>query len=118
MRITVTVPKTINTVNAYADRVDPALFEDAGEHRLDMVKRQIARAFGGFTAYDAAGGWVDDDGNLIQEPVTVVESYVTEDIPEAKDAVRNIARGVMVALCQDAAMYTLDNEAHFISRGE
>lgn len=39
----------------------------------DAVKKRAADAFGGFTTFDASGGWTDDDGNLITEQVEVIE---------------------------------------------
>jgi hypothetical protein len=36
------------------------------------VRRHVADKFGGYTELDARGGWVNDQGNLVEEPVTVL----------------------------------------------
>lgn len=41
---------------------------------LESVKRRVSDAYGGFTAYDGSGGWVDGSGELVEEPVTIVET--------------------------------------------
>lgn len=114
MRVTVTVPKDVNEDNARK-------CGDFGENRAwvaavpDVVKKRMAGKFGGFTAYDAAGGWVDGDGNLIEEPVTVIESYTGDD-ETAPMYARCIALEVLNMLYQDAAMYTIDGTAHFVEK--
>jgi hypothetical protein len=39
----------------------------------EKVKRSMAERYGGFTAYGANGGWIDGDGNLIEERTRVYE---------------------------------------------
>lgn len=41
---------------------------------LEWVKREFATEYGGYTAYHGQGGWVNDAGDLIEEPVTVIET--------------------------------------------
>lgn len=51
----------------------------------------IVGLFGGATVYDAEGSWVDDNGNVIREPVKVIEvghSCLKE--PEAQKLVQII----------------------------
>lgn len=40
--------------------------------RTTILKR-AADEYGGFTIHQTNGGWVDDDGNLIEEPVEIIE---------------------------------------------
>lgn len=39
---------------------------------IQTVKRWMAEDYGGYSAYGAAGGWLYD-GEIIEEPVTVLE---------------------------------------------
>jgi len=45
----------------------------ADENSVNRYLRLIAKRFGGFTAWAAHGGWVNDNGELVQEPVRVVD---------------------------------------------
>lgn len=40
---------------------------------LTAVKHRAADEFGGFTVFSSDGGWVDDNGELIEETVNVIE---------------------------------------------
>jgi hypothetical protein len=117
MRITVTVPHAVNNDNAYVygdfDSIDNT---ELAASTLTLVKRQMSRSFGGFTAHEADGGWIDNTGLLVEEKVTVVESYTDEDPDKAEDCARIMALTVINALYQDAAMYTIDNEAKFVDK--
>ena len=47
---------------------------------LLMVEARFVKAFGGFTEYEAKGGWENEKGKIIKESVTVVKSfYMCED---------------------------------------
>ena len=114
MRITVTVPQQINVTNALELEADIAvlLARDVPGETLHEVKHSFSRVYGGFTMHEAFGGWVNPDGELVEERVTVVEAYT--DHPTGDQEAYWIARFVRSALYQDAAMYTVDNEAYFI----
>jgi hypothetical protein len=38
-----------------------------------VVKKRAAEKFGGFTATDGNGGWIDDNGDLVEEKVTEIK---------------------------------------------
>lgn len=42
---------------------------------LEHAQQQLAERFGGFTSMTGTGGWTDQNGNVVQEPVTVIEAY-------------------------------------------
>lgn len=66
----VIVPSTKNA--------DKLISEQARERRVKEVKKFLAQKFGGFTADKESGGYYSDKKHkLIQEPVTVVQSYAT-----------------------------------------
>ena len=66
-------------------------------HTADEAERQIwyrrackllAAFCGGFTAYEAVGGWVNGVGQLITEPVTVVWATKSNVNPDEYDELR------------------------------
>lgn len=77
----------------------------------DEIKRALSEKFGGYTTYDAQGGWINEEGELIDEPVKVYETYTDN----ARYSVfRSIAHNVRVTTGEDAVMFTINNESHFI----
>jgi hypothetical protein len=58
---------------------DKLISEQAREKRVKEVKKYLAQKFGGFTSAKESGGYYSDKKRkLIQEPVTVVQSYATK----------------------------------------
>ena len=58
--------------------VDVDKVSDTAE-QLEDTKRVMANWFGGATAYRALGSWLSGAGGLVEEDVTIVESYCSED---------------------------------------
>jgi len=42
---------------------------------LEKVEKAACRLNGGFTSYEAHGGYLADDGKIVKEKVTVIETY-------------------------------------------
>jgi len=62
------------------------------------LRRSLAKAFGGYTALDSHGGWIDDSGKLYDEP------GVTYQIAcEPSDANRETLRQIAVSHGRAAA---------------
>lgn len=40
---------------------------DESEYVIEAAKQHLAEHFGGHSCYEGEGGWVDDDGELIEE---------------------------------------------------
>jgi len=56
------------------ETVGRVVIPTAVEERIARtVKKRGADKFGGFTTYTADGGWVDNDGNLVEETVEIIE---------------------------------------------
>jgi hypothetical protein len=62
------------------------------------LRKALVQEFGGFTAVDGAGGWVNADGVLVSEPVTVYD--VAGDYP-MNYALRSIAAEFATLAGQD-----------------
>jgi hypothetical protein len=75
----------------------------------------IADIAGGFTAFQAIGGWKDDKGELIVEPVTVFDCFVVPDgvvCGKFYDLAKRIAR----ELHQDCVYLEIDGTAQFVKK--
>lgn len=85
-----------------------------------FVSKQFSTIFGGATAVSGQGSWLDDNGVLITENVTVVSSYTRLDnTPETLEkllAVRNLARVLCDILTQQCVLVTVEpiTAAYFI----
>jgi hypothetical protein len=87
----------------------------------------IADIAGGFTASQAIGGWKDNHGQLIVEPVTVFDC--TMDLPHGNgnrvqdDAWRivhelwfNLAKRIAEELNQDCVYLSFDGKVEFVTK--
>lgn len=79
------------------------------------VKESMSEAFGGYTVYSGNGGWVDDDGRLIEEPVRVIESY--SDDATAGTRMLGLATYVYDHTTEDAIMYTVGGDSRLFTGG-
>jgi hypothetical protein len=73
---------------------------------LNKVKTVLASLFGGFTVYQTIGGYVANNGELVQETIFVVTSFA--DDKKAKrfaGIVRGLARNMAHELGQESVMY-------------
>jgi hypothetical protein len=96
-QIEIFVPTTI-AVSAHADT---ALWQEA-------AKKLLANLFGGFTVFQTTGGYVANNGELVQETIFVVTSF-TDDTKLARYApiVRGFCRNMARALGQESVMFRL-----------
>lgn len=77
-RITFYVPST--------DNVDNTTSVQEFNNRTQDIAKVLGREFGGFTITDGLGGWVTEQGELVQEAVKLVSSYTDEATAQAKKA--------------------------------
>jgi hypothetical protein len=76
---------------------------------------RIANIAGGFTAVQGTGGWIDKNGVLVVEPVTVFDC----DIPRSDGsgrapALRNLAEMIKADLRQDCVYLRIDDIVKYI----
>lgn len=74
--------------------------------KVEYVKRRMAQECGGFTAYHADGGWVNNDGELIEEPVTVI-SGLTGARPSARAFAQGLARELADTTDEEAVLWEI-----------
>lgn len=79
------------------------------------VAREFSLTFGGATATPGHGYWVDNDGELVEESVTVVESVVPDKVLDyTKDiTLMEVVRHVKEVMQQDTVMYKINNHTFF-----
>ena len=94
------------------------LRDNDGADNAPVIERAVGTfcaAFGGATAWDATGYWVNPEGKLYAEPVRVIVSAAT-DAAKAKNALSSLARDVLDLTDQEAVFTSVDGEADIISR--
>jgi len=77
---------------------------EASEH----IKKALGGKFGGWTELSGSGGWVNDSGEVIEEPVSVFVSF-GEDMYKTGGVV-NLLREVQYITEESAVMGTIDGE--------
>lgn len=112
MKIRLIVP---HCVQPSGDRTNPVTVY--GEHIADIA--------GGFTATQAVGGWKDDSGELIVEPVTVFDCH--DDVPadgynrvvnppvDCRDDWRDLARDIARDLNQTCVYLEIDGVVDYVT---
>jgi hypothetical protein len=77
--------------------------------------RTIAGIAGGYTSYRGYGGWIDDKGKLVEEPITIVDcSFDENDVDFPRDGFHALARTIARELSQDCVFLSIDGKAEFI----
>ena len=76
--------------------------------------KRIAGITGGFTAFNATGGWIDLNNKLITEQVTVVDTSIGGDDVNTINQLRHIAKAVCNDLNQDCVFLSFDGETHYV----
>lgn len=116
MRIAVYIP------SESAGEVIPA---DKRERVAENVRRSFAKQFGGYTEFEARGGFVSSaSGELVEEPVSVV--YALIEVEENEQSQRlaylgysafagKAAHYIAKELRQATALYEIDNVPTFVA---
>lgn len=78
----------------------------------------MAEIAGGFTATRGFGGWIDGQGCLLTEPVTVFDLFISDKIDRfwAKDKLTALAQKVARDLGQECVYLEIDGDASFIEK--
>ncbi len=85
---------------------DGALINASQRERvLSLVCRTFSEKFGGATVTEGRGYYVNFDGNLVTEPVTIIETITDSDPSSILD---NIADYVKETLRQECVLYTVE----------
>lgn len=89
--------------------------EQVIKERMAKVLEKLSKEFGGASAQPIIGGWVDNNGNLVQEDIYFVYSFVTqENENRAKTLLIEIAKGMKEDYSQEAILLEFSGEAFLI----
>lgn len=86
---------------------------DNSEH-VRKTLRFLADRFGGSTAQQAKGAWINDVGELVEEDVTLCYAYHDGSELAIDELIRAFAEGIKSALSQESVAYELDGALHLI----
>jgi hypothetical protein len=79
----------------------------------NTLRRQLAKAFGGFTCFRGEGGWVDGNGNLIRDNVMIYDIAMDNHRDAPFELLHRIAIDAGRALDQDSVYIRYPNgEVH------
>jgi hypothetical protein len=80
--------------------------------------KSIASIAGGFTAMHATGGWIDDNGTLIVEPVVVFDADIADDASYSSDhgigAIRSLASRICKERRQECVYLRIDGKVELV----
>ena len=80
---------------------------------LAAAKAMFAKLFGGYTVVKGEGGWFNEAGDLVEEPVYLVTSYTDKHIALYGRAVGELASMIARALAQECVAVVFDNDMVF-----
>ena len=84
----------------------------------NTLRRQLAASFGGFTCFRGEGGWVDPDGNLIHDDVTIYDIAIDADRDAPFELLHRFAVEAGRALEQDSVYIRYPNNIVEIAKVE
>lgn len=104
LEVTLFVPSTLRD-----EPVSNAEFKK----RVDDAEKTMSRLFGGYTKTDTRGGWVDADGNLIEEPIATVSAFTTiNTFEENKKKFEDYVEEIQQKYKQDAVSIEFEGDLY------
>lgn len=88
--------------------------EEAQQKFVDQALAKFSEWFGGATAIDGEGAWVDKDKKLIKENVTIVYSFAEKLDKKSMDQVVSYAKQLKEDLAQSSVSLEVDGKMYFI----
>jgi hypothetical protein len=102
--VSVYVPGTKN--------IDQKLDDSTHQIIVNQIMVKLSNSFGGCTAQNATGGYIDTAGSLIIENITIVKSYT--DNPDSLGIIRGIAIQLKSDLAQESVTIESNDGIEFI----
>jgi hypothetical protein len=102
-------------VDMKIELIIPKLDNDGSDNSqvIDSAIATMCKTFGGATAYDANGFWVNESGKLFKDAVTVLVAAATQK-EEANNAAIDLAKKVLAATDQEAVFVSVGGDAKII----
>jgi hypothetical protein len=80
----------------------------------EALEARLAHAFGGFTATAGRGAWINAEGRLFAEPVTVYDVAIDEEDDDEAEKLLRIAQWLKAEARQEAVYVRLPSgRVHF-----
>jgi hypothetical protein len=128
MQVRIVIPNTFLEPGTDAQTGEPCKLKTCFRP-IEKYGSRIASIAGGFTAWSAKGGWIDGSGNLIVEPVTVVECSIADDYVQANAnsgqasigplvRIRDLARQICRDLSQECVYLAIDGVVEFVKEAD
>lgn len=83
---------------------------------VDAVQRHLASRFGGFTTFDAMGGYMMSSGEMHAEPIKVIRSFASGLSDADLSFARDLAAMVAVKLDQECVSLEIDGALTFVEQ--
>lgn len=81
----------------------------------EVYQEAFCKVFGGFTAYNVSGGWINEQGKLFRDE-SVSYHIAMDETPACINALRTLARAAATECKQEAIFIVLPSgEVEFIS---
>jgi hypothetical protein len=105
-KVGIIIPSTVN--------VDEVASVDVVGQWVSSAKTHFANLFGGFTCFNAVGGWMSAHG-IGEEPVTIVSAFTDELGLHRLGDVKAFAAEMATGLSQEAVAIEVDHRMEFVS---
>lgn len=103
-KIAIYVPSTID--------IDQPVDNSA---QVEKTARFLADLFGGCTAFEASGYWIDSNKKLICEKPVVVYAYTTEEkAAEAQEKIIEYVKTLCIEMSQECISVEYNNKLYFV----
>jgi hypothetical protein len=104
-KIAITVPSTMD-IDKPVDNAE----------MVEAVENEIALFFGGFTTYQAFGGYIADSGKLVREPVTIVTSFVSTLKQNQRKGLFILAHRIAKQMNQESVLLEIGAKVYFVTQ--
>jgi hypothetical protein len=103
-------------VDMKVELIIPKLDNDGSDNSkvIESAIVTMCETFGGATAYDANGFWVNENGKLYKDAVTVLIAAAIEN-KAAHDEAITLAKRVLASTDQEAVFVSVHGKAEIIS---
>lgn len=93
---------------------ESAISKEEHDHWVDDAMTKFSNMFGGATSVDGNGAWVDEDGNLFKEKVTIVYSFAQKLNNASIDEVVKYAKQIKETLHQSSVSVEVNGKMYFV----
>lgn len=102
---------TIPSLNSDGEPINPV----RRMTHMQLVKAKFCTMFGGYTSYEAEGGFIGKDAKRVDESVTVITAYGSDlDVDKYMQALFDMSKFLGDSLQQSAVALTINGVMHLV----